>query len=241
MCVLVAGIYRRQTLFGSNTVALDKSRISAMAERLLLVLAPVVVLEESVALRELGAFVGQVAAEEQEIARLYLQGESHEAQRVQAESCNAYTIVGFNPKDTGVCVYRLTECHFSTDELGISLDVGQSGDRDEPVGGWAPEVRAADFHIMRQRFGVEIKYALWHAKFDLRPRHDRHFIPGEIVASLLAGQHFSYSIHRCGSGGYVCRSDKQFNTCVVDEDERRGQREERIINQVCDARAEIKL
>lgn len=42
----------------------------------------------------------------------------------------------------GGSISELTKGHFTADELGISLNIGDGGDRYRPIGNWSPEVGA---------------------------------------------------------------------------------------------------
>jgi len=71
-----------------------------------------VVLDEAVRLSQLGSLVGEMAGKEKVIARLDHPGKAHEQERVNRESAR----------------------HFARDELRVLLEVGDSSQRQTPVG-----------------------------------------------------------------------------------------------------------
>lgn len=88
---------------------------------LLLLAAKVLVVDESAALRYLGREVGEVAGEEEEVARVHAEGEPHEDGGVEGERYS----------------------HLAADHLRrLAGQVGKGRYGNAPVGNGAPEVRA---------------------------------------------------------------------------------------------------
>ena len=68
----------------------------------------------------LGHYVGAMTRHQQQVARLYTVGEAHEGHRVEDERSR----------------------HAATDDVWWCPHVPEGGQREAPVGHWAPEVRA---------------------------------------------------------------------------------------------------
>jgi len=83
-------------------------------------LLAVVIIEESVTLRELGRDVCDVACEQQQISRLYFQSEPHECHGIYSQGCS----------------------HFAANDFRMLLRVGYGRYRYHPVEYWTPEVCA---------------------------------------------------------------------------------------------------